>query len=61
MGFHKTSQTIILYLRSNGNLSVVLVDNSCLQGRTFSVCEDNVNATVDLLQSLSFTIFTQKN
>ena len=36
-------------LRSHGHLSVVFVDDSYLQGRTFSTCEDNVNATVDLL------------
>ena len=44
-------------LRTHGYLSVVFVDDSYLQGHTFSTCEDNVNATVDLLQFLGFTIY----
>ena len=48
-------------LRSHGYLSVVFVDDSYLQGHTFSTCEDNVNATVDLLQSLGFTIHPGKS
>ena len=45
-------------LRSHGYVSVVFFDNSYHQGRTFSTCEDNVNVTVDLLQSLGFTNHT---
>ena len=48
-------------LRSHGNLSAVFVDESYLQGRTFSTCEDNVNTTVDLLQSLGFTVHPEKS
>ena len=44
-------------LRAHGYLSVVFVDDSYFQGHTFSTCEDNVNATVDLLQFLGFTIY----
>ena len=47
-------------LRSHGYLSVVFVDDSYLQGHNFYTCEDNVNATVELLQSLSFTIHPGK-
>ena len=36
------------------------MDDSYLQGYTFSACEDNVNATVDLLQFLGFTIHPEK-
>ena len=36
------------------------MDDSYLQGQTFSTCEDNVNATVDLLQFLGFTIHPEK-
>ena len=36
------------------------MDDSYLQGYTFSTCEDNVNATVDLLQFLGFTIHSEK-
>ena len=35
-------------LKSHGYQSVVIVDDSYLQGHTFSTCEDNVNAPVDL-------------
>ena len=47
-------------LRRHGYLSVVFVDDSCLQGHTFSTCEDNVNATIDLLEFLGFTIHLEK-
>ena len=47
--------------RSHGYLSLVFVDDSYLQGHTFSTCEDNVNATVDLLQSLGFTVHLKKS
>ena len=47
--------------RSHGYLSVIFVDESYLQGHTFSICEDNVNATVDLLQFLGFTIHPEKS
>ena len=48
-------------LRSHGYLSVVFVDDSYLQGHTSSTCEDNGNATVDLLQFLGFTIHPEKS
>ena len=48
-------------LRTHGYLSVVFVDDSYLQGHTFSTCKDNVNATVDLLQFLRFTIHPEKS
>ena len=47
-------------LKSHSCLSVIFVDDSYLQGHTFSTCEDNVNATVDLLQFLGFTIHPEK-
>ena len=40
---------------------MVFVDDSYLQGCTFSTCEDNVNATVNLLQSLVFKIYPGKS
>ena len=48
-------------LRRYGYLSVVFVDDSYLEGHIFSVCEENINATVDLLQSLGFTIDPAKS
>ena len=47
--------------RSHDHLSLVFFDDSYLQGHTFSTCEDNVNVTVDLLQSLGFTIHLKKS
>ena len=41
-------------------LPVTLVDNSYLQGATKEQCNQNVNATINLLTSLGFTIHTKK-
>ena len=59
--FVKRLKPPISILRSHCYLSVVFVDDSYLQGRTFSTCEDNVNSTVHLLQSLGFTIHPEKS
>ena len=48
-------------LRSHGYLSVVFADESYLQSYTFSTSEDNVNASVDLLQSLGSAIHLGKS
>ena len=47
-------------LKNYGYLSVVLVEEFYRQGHIFSTCEENVNATVDLLQSLGITIHPEK-
>ena len=49
------------YLREIGYLSVVYVDDSCLQGKTFEECLQNITETVKLLQSLGFTIDPEKS
>ena len=59
--FTKRLKPPISILRSHCYLSVVFVDDSYLQGRAFSTCEDNVNSTVHLLQSLGFTIHPEKS
>ena len=48
-------------LRSHDYLAVVFVDDSYLQRPTFFTCEDNVNATVDLLQFIGFTTHPEKS
>ena len=48
-------------LKSHGYLSVVFFDDCYLQGHTFCTCEDNVNATVALLQFLGFIIHPEKS
>ena len=59
--FTKLLKPPFFILRSHGYLSVAFVDDSYLQGHTFSTCEDNVNATFELLQSLGFTIHPGKS
>ena len=58
--FTKLRKLPFFILRSHGYLSAVFVDDSYLQEHTFSTCEDNVNATVDLLHCLGFTIHPEK-
>lgn len=43
-------------LISQGHLSVIFVTDIPLQGNTYSSCCENVNYTVNLLQSLGFLI-----
>ena len=43
-------------LPSQGHQSVVFVDDSNLQGHSFEACQENVWATVHLLQKLESTI-----
>ena len=58
--FTKILKLPIAYLRKLGHSSVVYIDDSYLQGNTASDCTDNIFHTVHLLQSLGFTLFTQK-
>ena len=60
-GYRKFIKPPFSILRRHGYLSVTFVDGSCLQGHTFSRCEENVNATVYLFQSLGFTIHPAKS
>ena len=48
-------------LRKQGLLSVTFLGDSYLQGATKSQCNQNVNATINLLTSLRFTIHTKKS
>ena len=49
------------YLREIGYLSVVYVDDSYLQGETFEECLQNISEAVRLLQSIGFTIHSEKS
>ena len=49
------------YLREIECLSVVYVDDSYLQGETFEECLQNITETVKLLQSLGFSIHSEKS
>ena len=49
------------YLRSQGLLSVVYMDDSYLQGDSISSCQSNIANTVSLLQALGFNINRKKS
>ena len=49
------------YLRSQGHLSVVYMDDTYLQGDSNSSCQSNIANTVSVLQALGFTINRKKS
>ena len=49
------------YLRSQGHLSVVYMDDTYLQGDSNSSCQSNIANTVSLLQAMGFTINMKKS
>ena len=49
------------FLRSEGYLSVIYVDNCYLQGDSFTKCAENVIRTIDILESLGFYIKMEKS
>ena len=59
--FTKVLKPAFSYLREIGYLSVLYVDDSHLQGKTFEECLQNTSETVRLLQSLGFTIHPGKS
>lgn len=59
--FTKVSKVPFSHLRSRGHISVVFVDDSYLQGNTYEACVYNIRNTIDLLQSLGFTIHSTKS
>ena len=58
--FTKFLNPAFSYFREIGYLSVVYIDDPCLQGETFEECLQNIMETVKLLQSLGFTINPEK-
>ena len=59
--FKKLLESPFSISKSHEYLSVVFADDFYLQGPTFSTYEDNVNATVDLLQFPCFIIHPEKS
>ena len=45
--FTKTLKPVFGYLRNQGQISAIFVDDSCLQGGTKQECIDNINPTID--------------
>ena len=59
--FTKSLKPVFGYLQNQGYISVIFVDDSYLQGGTKHECMHNINATIDLLSSLGFSINTGKS
>ena len=59
--FTKILKPPFAVLRQAGHLSCVYVDDSYLQGDTYSECQQNVHDTIELLLSLGFTIHPDKS
>ena len=54
--FTKILKSVFEYLRQEGYLSVIFVDDSYLQGNADSECLENIEVTVNLLMKLGFKI-----
>ena len=59
--FPKLMKPPFSFLRSEGYLSVIYVDDCYLQGDLFAKCAENVIRTIDILESLGFYIKTEKS
>ena len=59
--FTKMLKPVFGYLRKQGHLSVVFVDDSYLQADTEQECIKNINAIVNILTMLGFTIHERKS
>ena len=54
--FTKIMKPVFAHLRARGLISSAYIDDSCLQGTSRSECQNNVVATVELMDSLGFDI-----
>ena len=59
--FTKITKIPFTYLRRKGHLSVVCVDDSYLQGKTYEQCLQNITGSINILQELRFTIHPIKS
>ena len=59
--FTKILKPLISVFQKQGLLSVTYFDDSYLQDTTKEQCNQNVNATINLLISLGFTDYTKKS
>ena len=59
--FTKLMKVPFTALRMRGHMSVVYLDDSFLAGITYSDCQENIEATRVLLQSLGFIVHTDKS
>ena len=61
MLFTKILKKVFAALRKSGHSSVIYIDDTYLQGNSYSHCTENVGATVLLLRELGFTINVDKS
>ena len=54
--FTKIMKPVFANLRAGGFISSAYIDDSCLQGTSRSECQNNVVATVELMDSLGLTV-----
>ena len=59
--FTKLLKPVYASLRSRGFLSAAFIDDCYLQGQTFTECEQNVQETVTLFESLGFVVHEGKS
>ena len=48
-------------VRYSGVPGYAYIDDSCLQGASFEECSNNIQATVNLMDSLGFTVHLNKS
>ena len=59
--FTKVLKPVFASLRARGFISTAYIDDSCLQGSTFDECQRNILSSVKLMDSLGFTVHTEKS
>ena len=59
--FTKVSKPVYVYLRQQGYMSIIFVDDSYLQGDTEQESLQNIETTESLLESLSLAIHEGKS
>ncbi|XP_053374034.1 uncharacterized protein LOC128546760 [Mercenaria mercenaria] len=59
--FTKVMKPVFASLRAKGHISSAYIDDSCLQGSTFTECQTNVSDTVELMDSLGLTVHPTKS
>ena len=59
--FTKIMKPVFAHLRARGFRSSAYIDDSCLQGTSRSECQNNLDATVELMDSLGVTVHPKKS
>jgi hypothetical protein len=59
--YTKAMKPVFAYLRSKGHISTAYIDDTCLQGQTYTTCLKNIQDTVSLMDSLGLTVNVTKS